>query len=90
MVVQKSITGGRTKIGYLLEKKPPQNATVGKEPKAPKGPKQPTVLLCLFLQQSLGTRPWQLDGSRAHPVSTGSGICGPCSRAAQSRVEGFS
>lgn len=90
MLFQNSITGGRTKIGYLLERKLPQNAMAGKEPKAPKGPKQLTVLLCLSLQQLLHTRPWQLDGSRAHPVSTDSCISGSYSRPAQSRVKGIS
>lgn len=70
MLFQNSITGGRTKIGYLLERKLPQNAMVGKEPKDLKGPRQLTALLCLFLQQLLRTRPRQLDGSRANPVST--------------------
>lgn len=90
MLLQNSITGCRTKIGYLLERKLPQNAMVGKEPKAPKGPKELTVLLCLFLQQLLRTRPWQLDGSRARPVSTDSCISGSYPRPAQSRVKGIS
>lgn len=44
MLLQNSITGGRTKIGFLLERKLPQNAMVGKEPKAPKGPKHSSAM----------------------------------------------
>lgn len=88
-----SLVADIAKVGYLLERKLPQNAMVGKEPKAPKGPQGPkklTVLLRLFLQQLLRTRPWQLDGSRARPVSTDPCISRSCSRPAQSDVDSIS